>query len=120
MLSLGLPFLWNGLNRVMLWKSGRVDAEVLRMVEERLVLSEAAALGAEQRGKEAALLAAASTDVDVNGRTRVKEAEEKESGAAGITFEEWDMAIEVLAKTAWHIGAWENLKKKAWVMNDGK
>lgn len=120
MLSLGLPFLWNGLNRVMLWKSGRVDAEVLRMVEERLVLSEAAAAGAEQRGREAALLAAASKDVDAAGRTKVKEAEEKESGATGITFEEWDMAIEVLAKTAWHIGAWENLKKKAWAMNDGE
>lgn len=90
MLSLGLPFLWNGLNRVMLWESEYIDAEVLGLVAERI---EASSRNEKSRGKE--------------GET---------SGETGVSYEEWDMAIEVLSKAKKHISAWEEKKKRYWIL----
>lgn len=106
LLSLGLPFLWTGICRVMEWDSGRVDAEVLRLVEERLDAAEKAGI----RAKEAAT-AAASTGAERG----------VEDGEGGVSYEEWDMAIEVLSKAKWHISAWEGAKLKPWILlGDGE
>lgn len=110
MLSLGLPFLWRGLCRVMLWKSGHVDGEVLRLIEERLEAG--ARVGA--RAKEAAAAAALAGSTEAGG-VRAKEFDE---GEGGVSYEDWDMAIEALDRTKWHIGAWEELKRRPWVMDD--
>lgn len=99
LLSLGLPFLWENLRRVMSWKSAYVDAEVLRLVEERLEASERVG----QRMREAS----SSTAPD-----RPKEVDE---GDNGISYEEWDMAVEVLQTVTWHIGDWEEKNKRSWI-----
>lgn len=108
MLSLGLPFLRNGLCRVMQWKSGHVDGEVLRLIEERLE----AAARAGARAKEAA--AALANAPEAFG-ARAKEVDE---GEGGVSYEDWDMAIDALDRTKWHIGAWEELRRRPWVMDD--
>jgi hypothetical protein len=102
LLSLGLPYLWNGLVRVMEWKSGHVDGEVLRLVEERLVAFERVAA----REKEAAAAPGGTGTVD--------------DTEGGVPFEVWDMAIESLEKTRWHIATWEELRKRPWIMSDGQ
>lgn len=99
LLSLGLPWVWSGLLRVMQWQSGRVDAEVLRLVEERLDAAERSA-----RSRE--------------GPAGERDGEDRAEG--GVSYEEWDMAIEILAKTKWHVGAWETSKGKAWILEAGE
>lgn len=104
LLSLGLPFLWNGLRRVMQWKSEHIDAEVLGMLEERLEASRRAGL----RTREA------SGETDASKvLARGKKTDESEGG---VSYEEWDMAIEVLGSTKWHIALWEEKQKRPWVM----
>lgn len=97
LLSLGLPWIWSGLQRVMQWQSGRVDAEVLRLLEERLDAAEKSGRSREPMGGERGIA--------------------DEAGAeGGASYEDWDMAIEVLSKAKWHIGAWETAKGKPWVL----
>ncbi|GAA6063253.1 hypothetical protein JCM10212_003616 [Sporobolomyces blumeae] len=107
MLSLGLPFLWNGVRRVMQWESGRVNAEVMRLVEERLEASERAG----GRTRELA------TKMAVKGGADVPKALQDE-GSGGVTFEEWVMAIEVLDRAKMHIRAWEQAKLRQWLLAD--
>ncbi|KAI5481702.1 tuberin [Pseudohyphozyma bogoriensis] len=97
MLSLGLPFLWENIRRILLWKSAYVDAEVLRLVEERLEAADRLAVKTKE------------------GAMGVMQAGEEEGG---ISYEEWDMAIEVLTSTMWHIGAWEAANRKPWIWSD--
>ncbi|GAA5993932.1 hypothetical protein JCM5350_005481 [Sporobolomyces pararoseus] len=104
LLSLGLPFLWNGVKRVMQWESGRVNAEVMRLVEERLDASER--LGA--KAQEIASRNASSAEQNRSNH---------ELGG-GVTYEEWSMAIEVLDKAKMHIRAWEQKKLKQWLLAD--
>ena len=101
MLSLGLPYLWEGLRRVMQWQSEYVDAEVLGLVEERLH----AAKRSGQRSKEA-------SEVEEGGVRGVR----MEEGEGGVSFEDWDMAIEVLSTTNRHIAIWEEKQKKFWTV----
>jgi len=106
LLSLGLPFLWNGVKRVMQWESGRVNAEVMRLVEERLEASER--LGA--KAQEALSRNASSTE---HSRST-----QDIGGERGVTYEEWSMAIEVLDKAKMHIRAWEQKKLRQWLLAD--
>lgn len=106
LLSLGLPFLWTGICRVMEWDSGRVDAEVLRLVEERLDAAERAGSRAKEAAPAPASAGAERGVEDVEG---------------GVSYEEWDMAIEVLSKAKWHISAWEGAKLRPWtLLGDGE
>ncbi|GAA5905325.1 uncharacterized protein JCM6883_006359 [Sporobolomyces salmoneus] len=106
LLSLGLPFLWNGVKRVMQWESGRVNAEVMRLVEERLDASER--LGS--KAHEAATRTASSTTEHTRSG--------HEGGGGGVTYEEWSMAIEVLDKAKLHIRVWEQKKLRQWLLAD--
>ncbi|GAA5962826.1 hypothetical protein JCM21900_004100 [Sporobolomyces salmonicolor] len=110
MLSLGLPFLWNGIRRVMQWESGRVNAEVLRLVEERLEAAERA--GA--KAKEAA--GVVSPKVAPAGGLEALRTLGEEMEGGGVTYEEWGMAVEVLDRAKMHIGAWEHAKLRQWVL----
>lgn len=102
LLAHGLPYLWKGICRVLEWGSGRVDGEVLRLVEERLEAAERARLRALESG------------IEVGTREREGTGETK----VGDSHEEWELGIEVLEKTKWHIGAWETKKGRAWVLPD--
>ncbi|GAA5939657.1 uncharacterized protein JCM15063_005247 [Sporobolomyces koalae] len=104
LLSLGLPFLWNGIKRVMQWESGRVNAEVMRLVEERLDASERLATKLQEAASKNA---AGTTDHSRPGY---------EGG--GVTYEEWSMAIEVLDKAKMHVRAWEQAKLRQWLLAD--
>jgi hypothetical protein len=94
MLSLGLPFLYSGLKRVMQWRSEYIDAEVLGLVCERIEASRRVGL----RAKEG---------------TTVKEGETHDGG---VSYEEWDMAIEILSRAKHHIATWEEKRKRHWVL----
>ena len=100
MLSLGLPYLWEGLRRVMQWQSEYVDAEVLGLVEERLQ--------AAQRGGQRVKEASEGLEEGVARGVRAEE------GEGGVSFEDWDMAIEVLSTTKRHIAIWEEKQKRFW------
>ncbi|GAA5982328.1 hypothetical protein JCM11641_002012 [Rhodosporidiobolus odoratus] len=123
MLSLGLPFLWNAVRRVMLWESPPVDAEVLRLVEERLEVSERAGVRAKEgtsgqtisEGLAAAALAG-SGGGKMQGSAMMKELEDLPR--RGVQYEEWEMAVEVLDKAKKHIGAWEQRHLRQWVLAD--
>ncbi|GAA6012810.1 hypothetical protein JCM11491_002569 [Sporobolomyces phaffii] len=107
LLSLGLPFLWNGVKRVMQWESGRVNAEVMRLVEERLEASER--IGSRSNEASARNAASSSNEHPRSGH---------EGGGGGITYEEWSMAIEVLDKARWHVRSWEQKKLRQWLLAD--
>lgn len=107
LLSLGLPWVWTGLNRVVEWRNERIDAEVLRLVDERIEAAERmgvirATRDATQAPSSAAGPAAGAID-EVEG---------------GVTYEEWDMAIEILDKLRWHVGAWEAARMKKWTLDE--
>lgn len=102
LLSLGLPFLWNGIKRVMQWESGRVNAEVMRLVEERLEASERLAL----------------RNAAINSTENPRSAYDAGTAGGGVTYEEWSMAIEVLDKAKMHIRAWEQKKLRQWLLAD--
>ncbi|GAA5900224.1 hypothetical protein JCM6882_002279 [Rhodosporidiobolus microsporus] len=122
MLSLGLPFLWNGIRRVMLWESAPVDAEVLRLVEERLSSCEKA----EKRMKELAAAggggggAAPQPAVPGGGgaqRTTLLQ-ELEDFNRKGVQYEEWEMAVEVLDRAKKHVGVWEQQNLRQWLLAD--
>ena len=126
MLSLGLPFLWNGIRRSMQWESGPVDAEVLRLVEERLDAAERMALRAKDLAVSHPPAQASgsggpggggggSSSGGGGGPAPAKEAEDVPKG---ISFEEWTMAIEVLDKAKKHIGSWEQQNLRQWILSD--
>ncbi|GJN87619.1 hypothetical protein Rhopal_000574-T1 [Rhodotorula paludigena] len=124
MLSLGLPFLWNGIRRVMQWENGPVDAEVLRLVEERLDAAERMAA----RARDIAAAAVASPSTQGGGTGGAGPSAPPGSGAApakeidevpkGISYEEWSMAVEVLDKAKAHIGLWEQQNLRQWIVSE--
>ncbi|GAA5945788.1 hypothetical protein JCM10213_002728 [Rhodosporidiobolus nylandii] len=122
MLSLGLPFLWSSIRRVMLWESGPVDAEVLRLVEERLEACERAGVKAKETAAAVAAgggggaAAAPGMAAGASGSSLLKEMED--SMRKGVQYEEWEMAVEVLDKAKKHIGAWEQQNLRQWVLAD--
>ncbi|GAA6055953.1 hypothetical protein JCM3770_005614 [Rhodotorula araucariae] len=115
MLSLGLPFLWNGIRRVMQWESGPVDAEVLRLVEERLDAAERMAARAKDHAGANPALAPQAAAAGSGGAVPSKEVDDVPKG---ISFEEWSMAIEVLDKAKAHIGIWEQQNLRQWIVSD--
>ncbi|GAA6008529.1 hypothetical protein JCM10207_007144 [Rhodosporidiobolus poonsookiae] len=133
MLSLGLPFLWNAIRRVMLWESGPVDAEVLRLVEERLdacrrgeekARQALVAAGASAAGAAAAAAGAgggggagSAPGSGLSASSLIKELE-IDPARRGVQFEEWEMAIEVLGRAKKHIGAWEQQNLRQWLLAD--
>ncbi|BGP46939.1 Tuberous sclerosis 2-like protein [Rhodotorula kratochvilovae] len=118
MLSLGLPFLWNGIRRVMQWENGPIDAEVLRLVEERLDAAERMAARAKDHvgaNPPAPPQQGAPAGGGSAGPTPSKEVDDVPKG---ISFEEWSMAIEVLDKAKAHIGIWEQQNLRLWIVSD--
>lgn len=109
MLSLGLPFLWNGIKRVMQWENGPVDAEVLRLVEERLEAAERMAAKAKDSS-------AAAGAVGTGGTTSA--GKEVEDVPKGVSYEEWSMAVEVLDRVKAHIALWEQQNLRRWILSD--
>lgn len=101
MLSLGLQFLWSGLCASLEWQSAHVDAEVLALIDERLAASVSEAMHVRQAGN-------AEGDDAV---ARRKEA----SGdiECPVPYEDWDMAVEALAKTYPHITVWEEAARES-------
>lgn len=109
MLSLGLPFLWNGIKRVMQWENEAIDAEVLRLVQERLAAAESAERLAEE------YVAAQASAAGASAPTAPKEAEDI---PRGVSYEEWTMAVEVLDRAKVHISLWEQKNLKQWILSD--
>lgn len=122
MLSLGLPFLWNGIRRVMQWESSQVDAEVLRLVGERLESCHLSDLKAGEGGTGLGVSSAPSGEggggggVGVAGRLEMSK--ELEDTRKGVQYDEWEMAIEVLDKAKKHIAAWEQQNLRQWLLAD--
>lgn len=114
MLSLGLPFLWNGIKRVMQWENGAIDAEVLRLVEERL----AAAETAEDLAIRYAASNAGNPTTGAAGSVNSGAPKEPEDVPRGVSYEEWNMAIEVLDRVKAHIGLWEQKNLRQWILSD--
>ncbi|BGP06919.1 Tuberous sclerosis 2-like protein [Rhodotorula toruloides] len=108
MLSLGLPFLWNGIKRVMQWENGPVDAEVLRLVEERLEVADRMAAKAKESSAAAGATLAGPTPAN----------KELEDIPKGVSYEEWSMAVEVLDKAKAHIALWEQQNLRQWILSD--
>ncbi|GAA5837170.1 hypothetical protein JCM11251_005275 [Rhodosporidiobolus azoricus] len=114
MLSLGLPFLWNGIRRVMLWESAPVDAEVLRLVEERLVACEKAERRMKEGGPAGGTVPPTST---ASGKMNLQQ-ELDDHSRRGVQYEEWEMAVEVLDRAKKHIGFWEQQHLRQWLLAD--
>ncbi|KAM0754883.1 hypothetical protein T439DRAFT_352854 [Meredithblackwellia eburnea MCA 4105] len=122
MLSLGLPFLWENIRRVMQWKSAYVDAEVMRLVEERLEAAERLAL----RTRELATSPTSVTGESIlrpggggGGGVGNGSSGGDESWETGVSYEEWDMTIEVLIVAQTHISLWEEQHKQPWIWVEG-
>ncbi|GAA5861373.1 hypothetical protein JCM8547_006110 [Rhodosporidiobolus lusitaniae] len=122
MLSLGLPFLWNGIRRVMQWESAQVDAEVLRLVEERLEACDRAGSRVREGGGGSGMpvsggAAAAAASGSAAARA-VEMSKELEDTRRGVQYEEWEMAVEVLDTAKKHIGLWEQQNLRQWLLAD--
>lgn len=115
MLSLGLPFLWNGIKRVMQWESGAIDAEVLRLVEERLAAAETAE---DLAIRYAAASNGGNSTTGAAGNVNSGAPKEPEDVPRGVSYEEWSMAIEVLDRVKAHIGLWEQKNLRQWILSD--
>ncbi|GAA6034407.1 hypothetical protein JCM8097_002710 [Rhodosporidiobolus ruineniae] len=118
MLSLGLPFLWNGVRRVMLWESAAVDAEVLRLVEERLDACDRAGSRSRDLPPSAVPPPAPAPAATLAAAALAKEQFEPDPTRRGVQYEEWEMAVEVLEKAKKHIGAWEQQNLRQWLLAD--
>ncbi|GAA5975475.1 hypothetical protein JCM10908_005173 [Rhodotorula pacifica] len=114
LLSLGLPFLWNGIKRVMQWENGAIDAEVLRLVEERLTAAETA----EDLAARYAAANGNSTASAPPNNANSSAPKEPEDVPRGVSYEEWSMAIEVLDRAKSHIGLWEQKNLRQWILSD--
>ncbi|BGP54587.1 Tuberous sclerosis 2-like protein [Rhodotorula sphaerocarpa] len=117
MLSLGLPFLWNGIKRVMQWGDEAIDAEVLRLVEERLEAAQnAETLAANFAARNTASGASSASPAPAAAPQR-----EVEDIPRGVSYEGWTMAIDVLERSKVHIGTWEQKHLRQWIIShDGK
>lgn len=117
MLSLGLPFLWNGIKRVMQWGDEAIDAEVLRLVEERLEAAQnAETLAANFAARNTASGASSASPAPAAAPQR-----EVEDIPRGVSYEGWTMAIDVLERCKVHIGTWEQKHLRQWIIShDGK
>ncbi|SCV74251.1 BQ2448_6683 [Microbotryum intermedium] len=122
LLSLGLPYLWTGMRRAMEWQSGPIDTEVIKLMDDRLEAMDRLArkiknlkrAGMGGGGGGAGGLLAQSAMQEGGLHQEVPEDE----GEHGIGYEEWDMAIDLLMATKWHIDAWEKTKLKSWTLED--
>ncbi|KAK4048611.1 Tuberous sclerosis 2-like protein [Microbotryomycetes sp. JL221] len=128
LLTLGLPWVFPGLRRVVQWKNELVDAEVLRLVEERIEDAEKIAAVKREIAQVVAAINATSASTGASSS----------SGAAGqgqstsvstnylpidesdatVSYELWDLAIQTLEKLKWHVSAWEAAKLRTWVLED--
>ncbi|KAM0788165.1 hypothetical protein ACM66B_001327 [Microbotryomycetes sp. NB124-2] len=133
LLTLGLPWVFPGLRRVVQWKDERVDAEVLKLVEERIEAAERLAAVKRQVVKAVAI---AAGNTHVNNQTSVQAAGSMTSSTTmtnappssssltfedhelSVSYEEWDLAIQALEKVKWHVSAWEATKLRTWVLDD--
>jgi hypothetical protein len=95
-LGMGLSFLFDGLCSATQWRSAVVDVEVLSIVDDRLVNK----LSPDSIGSSSS-----SSPVDSHHHT------------SSIDFELWDMALEILDRTKWHLDAWEEKNQRAWVLD---
>ncbi|GAA5869589.1 hypothetical protein JCM3774_005488 [Rhodotorula dairenensis] len=118
MLSLGLPFLWNGIKRVMQWENGAIDAEVLRLVEERLAAAEKAETLAEQYAASNGGNGSSAGAGASNNPNNAAPPKEPEDVPRGVSYEEWNMAIEVLDRAKAHIGLWEQKNLRQWILSE--
>lgn len=101
LLSLGIPLFFNNLWDALEWSSPAVNVEVLRIILDRLIES---TCGAPE--------AAASEG----------EGSPSSSSGAGekLTFEEWDMILDLLHEIQRHIQRFEEEDKVLWMLNLSK
>ncbi|KAK4050132.1 Tuberous sclerosis 2-like protein [Microbotryomycetes sp. JL201] len=119
LLTLGLPWVFPGLRRVVQWKDERVDAEVLRLVEERIDSAERLASMKRQYVNSTMSNASnQSASGPMTGSSTLPTAPTFEDHELNVSYEEWDLAIQTLEKVKWHVSAWEATKLRTWVLED--
>ncbi|SGY48138.1 BQ5605_C001g00618 [Microbotryum silenes-dioicae] len=119
LLSLGLPYLWNGMRRAMEWQSAPIDAEVLKLMDDRLEAMDRLARKIKDVRKAGAG-GIASNLLTPSGMREggLHQEGPEDEGEQGVGYEEWDMTIDLLMATKWHIDTWETTKLKSWTLEE--